>query len=168
MVPLYVVMRYEFSNGVSQCILTKEDNLIQTARTPPYSESDGHDERRSICGSSDIYAKSGKGPESSINFVTCHDGFTLNDLVSYRYKHNEANGENNHDGTDYNFSENHGAEGATTDVGIEVLRKGQIKNFLLTLLISRGVPMLLGGGRISPHARRQQQCLLPGQRNELA
>jgi glycogen operon protein len=98
-----------------------------------------------ICGSADIYTKSGKGPESSINFVTCHDGFTLNDLVSYRYKHNEANGENNHDGTNYNFSENYGAEGETTDAGIEALRKSQIKNFLLTLLISRGVPMLLGG-----------------------
>ncbi len=98
-----------------------------------------------ICGSADIYTKSGKGPESSINFVTCHDGFTLNDLVSYCGKHNEANGENNHDGTDANFSENYGAEGETTDAGIETLRKGQIKNFLLTLLISRGVPMLLGG-----------------------
>ena len=98
-----------------------------------------------ICGSADIYTKSGKGPEGSINFVTCHDGFTLNDLVSYRYKHNEANGENNHDGTDANFSENYGAEGETTDAGIETLRKRQIKNFLLTLLISRGVPMLLGG-----------------------
>jgi isoamylase len=98
-----------------------------------------------ICGSADIYARSGKGPESSINFVTCHDGFTLNDLVSYRDKHNEANGENNHDGTNENFSEDYGAEGKTTGAGIEALRKGQIKNFLLTLLISRGVPMLLGG-----------------------
>ena len=98
-----------------------------------------------ICGSADIYTKSGKGPEGSINFVTCHDGFTLNDLVSYRTKHNEANGENNHDGTDDNFSENYGAEGMTSDAGIETLRKRQIKNFLLTLLISRGVPMLLGG-----------------------
>ena len=98
-----------------------------------------------ICGSADIYTKSGKGPEGSINFVTCHDGFTLNDLVSYRNKHNEANGENNHDGTDANFSENYGAEGETTDAGIESIRKRQIKNFLLTLLISRGVPMLLGG-----------------------
>ena len=98
-----------------------------------------------ICGSADIYTKSGKGPEGSINFVTCHDGFTLNDLVSYRYKHNNANGENNHDGTNANFSENYGAEGETTDAGIETLRKRQIKNFLLTLLISRGVPMLLGG-----------------------
>ena len=98
-----------------------------------------------ICGSSDIYANSGKGPGSSINFVTCHDGFTLNNLVSYRYKHNDANGEDNHDGTDANFSDNYGAEGETADAGIETLRKGQIKNFLLTLLVSRGVPMLLGG-----------------------
>jgi isoamylase len=98
-----------------------------------------------ICGSADIYAKSGKGPEGSINFITCHDGFTLNDLVSYSCKHNEANGENNHDGTDYNFSEHYGAEGETADAGIESVRRRQIKNFLLTLLISRGVPMLLGG-----------------------
>jgi glycogen operon protein len=98
-----------------------------------------------ICGSADIYTKSGKGPEGSINFVACHDGFTLNDLVSYLCKHNEANGENNQDGTNYNLSENYGAEGETTDCGIESLRKGQIKNFLLTLFISRGVPMLLGG-----------------------
>ena len=98
-----------------------------------------------ICGSADIYTKSGKGPEASINFVTCRDGFTLNDLVSYCYKHNEANGENNHDGSDANFSENYGSEGEATDAGIETLRNRQIKNFLLTLLISRGVPMLLGG-----------------------
>jgi isoamylase len=64
-----------------------------------------------ICGSADIYSKSGKGPESSINFVTCHDGFTLNDLVSYQHKHNEANAENNHDGINTNFSENYGVEG---------------------------------------------------------
>ena len=98
-----------------------------------------------ICGSADIYLNSGKGPEGSINFLTCHDGFTLNDLVSYRTKHNEANGENNRDGTDANFSDNFGVEGATSDIGIETLRKRQIKNFLLTLIISRGVPMLLGG-----------------------
>jgi isoamylase len=98
-----------------------------------------------ICGSADIYSKSGKGPESSINFVTSHDGFTLNDLVSYRDKHNQANGENNEDGTNANFSKNYGAEGETADAGIETLRLCQIKNFLLTLMISRGVPMLLGG-----------------------
>ncbi|HSC07564.1 MAG TPA: glycogen debranching protein GlgX [Steroidobacteraceae bacterium] len=98
-----------------------------------------------ICGSADIYAKSGKGPESSINFVTCHDGFTLQDLVSYRHKHNEANGEMNRDGANENFSENYGVEGETADDRIDSIRKRQIKNFLLTLLISRGVPMLLGG-----------------------
>ena len=98
-----------------------------------------------ICGSADIYTTSGKGPEDSINFVTCHDGFTLNDLVSYRDKHNEANGENNRDGTNHNFSDNGGAEGETTDAVIEAARKARIKNFLLTLLISRGVPMLLAG-----------------------
>ena len=98
-----------------------------------------------ICGSADIYATSGKGPECSINFITCHDGFTLHDLVSYRDKHNEANGENNHDGTPENFSANYGVEGETEDAWIASVRKRQIKNFLVTLLISRGVPMLLGG-----------------------
>jgi glycogen operon protein len=98
-----------------------------------------------ICGSADIYSKSGKGPESSINFITCHDGFTLNDLVSYTSKHNEANGENNQDGTNENLSANYGVEGKTHDNQIEDTRKRQIKNFLLTLLISRGVPMLSGG-----------------------
>jgi isoamylase len=98
-----------------------------------------------ICGSADIYQGSGKGPESSINFVTCHDGFTLNDLVSYAHKHNEANGENNRDGADESFSRNYGVEGETSDPEIEAVRKRQIKNFLLTLLISRGVPMLLAG-----------------------
>jgi glycogen operon protein len=105
-----------------------------------------------ICGSADIYHKSGKGPESSINFVTCHDGFTLNDLVSYRSKHNEGNGEDNHDGTDHNFSDNCGMEGPSANPDIEALRKRQIKNFLLTLFISRGVPMLLSGDE----ARRTQ------------
>ena len=98
-----------------------------------------------ICGSADIYTRSGKGPEGSINYITCHDGFTLNDQVSYRYKHNETNGEDNHDGSDANYSDNYGSEGDTTDAAIERVRKGQIKNFLLTLLVSRGVPMLLGG-----------------------
>ena len=98
-----------------------------------------------ICGSADIYTKSGKGPEGSINFVTCHDGFTLNDLVSYREKHNDANGEHNHDGTDANFSDNYGVEGETVDAEIEAVRTRQIKNFLVTLFISRGIPLLLGG-----------------------
>jgi glycogen operon protein len=101
-----------------------------------------------LCGSADIYAASGKGPEASINFVTCHDGFTLHDLVSYQHKHNEANGEDNRDGGNANFSDNYGVEGPTADLGIDTVRKRQIKNFLLTLLISRGVPMLLGGDEV--------------------
>jgi len=98
-----------------------------------------------ICGSADLYQKSGKEPLHSINFVTCHDGFTLNDLVSYKQKHNEANGERNQDGTDENFSDNYGAEGETEDPEVEQIRIRQIKNFLATLFISRGIPLLLGG-----------------------
>jgi glycogen operon protein len=98
-----------------------------------------------ICGSPDLYVRSGKGPECSINFVTCHDGFTLNDLVSYERKHNEANGEDNRDGADENYSANYGVEGESDAPAVETVRQRQIKNFLLTLAISRGVPMLLGG-----------------------
>ena len=108
---------------------------------------------RRIAGSADLYQRSGKGPQSSINFITCHDGFTLNDLVSYRRKHNEANGEGNRDGTDENYSDNYGVEGPTDDSEIEAVRKRQIKNLLLTLFVSRGVPMLLG----SDEFRRTQQ-----------
>jgi isoamylase len=98
-----------------------------------------------ICGSSDLYQSSGKGPASSLNFVTCHDGFTLNDLVSYKQKHNDENGEFGRDGTDANYSDNCGVEGLSDDPGVESMRHRLIKNFLLTLFISRGVPMLLGG-----------------------
>ncbi|HUW97950.1 MAG TPA: glycogen debranching protein GlgX [Acidiferrobacter sp.] len=98
-----------------------------------------------LCGSADVYARSGKGPECSVNFITCHDGFTLNDVVSYRSKHNEANGEDNRDGADENFSANYGIEGVTEDAEVDLVRRRQIKNFLLTLLVSRGVPMILGG-----------------------
>ena len=98
-----------------------------------------------ICGSSDMYSGSGKGPECSINFVTCHDGFTLNDVVSYGRKHNDANGESNRDGANENYSASYGIEGTTDDADVESVRRRQIKNFLLTLAISRGVPMILGG-----------------------
>jgi glycogen operon protein len=98
-----------------------------------------------IGGSSDLYLDSGKGPECSVNFVTCHDGFTLNDLVSYERKHNEANGEDNRDGSNESYSANYGFEGASGDLAVEATRRRQIKNFLLTLAISRGVPMLLAG-----------------------
>ncbi len=98
-----------------------------------------------ICGSEDLYALSGKGPECGINLVAAHDGFTLNDLVSFQSKHNLENGEGNRDGTEANYSANYGIEGPTSDPGVEALRTRQAKNFLLTLFVSRGVPMLLGG-----------------------
>jgi isoamylase len=98
-----------------------------------------------ITGSSDLYARSGKGPESSINFITCHDGFTLADLASYGAKHNGNNGEDNRDGSNDNYSEGYGAEGPTTDPVILLTRERQIRNFLLTLMVSRGVPMLMAG-----------------------
>jgi isoamylase len=98
-----------------------------------------------ICGSSDLYRVSGKGPECSINFVTCHDGFTLADLVSYERKHNETNGEHNRDGAFENYSANYGVEGDSADPAVDAIRRRQIKNFLLTLAVSRGVPMLLAG-----------------------
>jgi glycogen operon protein len=96
-------------------------------------------------GSSDLYQSDGRAPFASINFITAHDGFTLRDLVSYNEKHNEANGEGNKDGTDDNRSWNHGVEGPTDDPEINALRARQQRNFLATLFLSQGVPMLLGG-----------------------
>jgi isoamylase len=98
-----------------------------------------------ITGSSDLYQSDGRHPSASINFVTAHDGFTLADLVSYNEKHNEANGEDNNDGESHNRSWNHGAEGPTDDPEIRSLRRRQQRNFLATLFLSQGVPMLLGG-----------------------
>jgi isoamylase len=98
-----------------------------------------------ITGSSDLYARSGRRPYASVNFVTAHDGFTLHDLVSYNQKHNEANGEDNRDGSDNNRSWNCGVEGETNDPAIQALRAQQKRNFLATLLFSQGVPMLLAG-----------------------
>jgi glycogen operon protein len=96
-------------------------------------------------GSADLYQTDGRRPFASINFITAHDGFTLRDLVSYNEKHNEANGENNKDGTDDNRSWNCGAEGPTDDPHINALRARQQRNYLTTLFLSQGVPMLLGG-----------------------
>jgi isoamylase len=101
-----------------------------------------------LTGSSDLYADDGRRPLASINFVTAHDGFTLRDLVSYDHKHNEANGENNRDGTDDNRSWNHGVEGETTDQHIQALRLRQRRNFLATLFLSQGVPMLSHGDEL--------------------
>jgi isoamylase len=98
-----------------------------------------------LCGSSDLYEQSGRRPYASINFITCHDGFTLRDLVSHNEKHNEANGEENRDGHDDNLSWNCGAEGPTEDPEVDALRDRQQRNLLATLLLSQGVPMLLAG-----------------------
>jgi glycogen operon protein len=101
-----------------------------------------------ITGSSDLYGDDGRQPTASINFVTAHDGFTLQDLVSYNEKHNQANGENNRDGESYNRSWNCGAEGLTDDPDITRLRNRQKRNFLATLFLSQGVPMLLAGDEL--------------------
>jgi glycogen operon protein len=98
-----------------------------------------------LTGSSDLYENDGRRPVASINFVTAHDGFTLNDLVTYAHKHNEANGEDNRDGEEHNRSFNCGVEGPTEDPDINALRIRQQRNFLATLLLSQGVPMLLAG-----------------------
>jgi len=113
-----------------------------------------------LCGSSDLYEWSSRRPYSSINFITCHDGFTLHDLVSYNGKHNEANGENNRDGASDNMSWNCGAEGPTDDPAINALRARQTRNFLVTLLLSQGVPMLLAGDEIAntQHGNNNAYC----------
>ena len=101
-----------------------------------------------LAGSSDLYGQSGRQPYASINFVTAHDGFTLNDLVSYNQKHNDANQEDSRDGTDDNESWNCGVEGPTDDPAIQQLRERQKRNFFATLLLSQGVPMIAGGDEI--------------------
>jgi isoamylase len=98
-----------------------------------------------LSGSSDLFNRRGRKPWATVNFVTAHDGFTLNDLVSYNDKHNEPNGEDNRDGHDNNHSWNHGAEGPTVDQTIAALRERQKRNFLSTLLLSQGTPMILAG-----------------------
>ncbi len=106
-----------------------------------------------LAGSADLYATNGRTPNHSINFVAAHDGFTLNDLVSYNHKHNEANGEKNRDGHNHNVSYNYGVEGPTKNPRIQAIRARQAKNFLATLLLSQGTPMLNGGDEF----RRTQQ-----------
>ena len=101
-----------------------------------------------LSGSNDLYAQSGRKPYASINFVTAHDGFTLADLVSYNDKHNEANGEDNRDGESNNLSWNCGAEGPTDDAQINALRQRQVRNFLATLMLSQGVPMISHGDEL--------------------
>jgi isoamylase len=106
-----------------------------------------------IAGSSDLYADDRRLPGNGVNFITCHDGFTLHDLVSHNDKHNEANGEDNRDGCDDNLSWNCGAEGETADVAILALRRRQAKNFMAILFLSQGVPMILAGDEVL-HSQR--------------
>jgi glycogen operon protein len=101
-----------------------------------------------LTGSSDLYHHNGRGPQASVNFVTCHDGFTLEDLVSYENKHNESNGEHNRDGTDQNWSRNWGVEGPAAATHIVRLRERIKKNFVATLAFSQGVPMLSHGDEL--------------------
>ncbi|MGE3840310.1 MAG: glycogen debranching protein GlgX [Vicinamibacterales bacterium] len=101
-----------------------------------------------VAGSSDLYERTGRRPYASINFVTCHDGFTLRDLVTYNQKHNDGNGDENRDGENHNLSWNCGVEGDTDDPGILRLRDRQVRNFLATLLLSQGVPMIAAGDEI--------------------
>ena len=115
-----------------------------------------------LLGSPEIYGHKEREVEQSVNFVTCHDGFTLNDLVSYNGKHNEANGEDNRDGTDDNRSWNCGVEGPTDDPAVEKLRNRQVKNFLDDHHAFAGRPDDSDGRRSAADAARQQQCLLPG------
>ena len=106
-----------------------------------------------LAGSADLFDKRGRRPWASVNFVTAHDGFTLNDLVSYNEKHNEANGENNQDGNNHNLSLNYGVEGPTNDPAIRAVRERQKRNVLATLILSRGTPMLLAGDEFG-HTQR--------------
>jgi isoamylase len=119
-----------------------------------------------LCASPDNFNHLGRQPWASVNFVTAHDGFTLNDVVSYNEKHNEANGEDNRDGHSHNRSWNHGAEGPTDDVAIKGLRKRQMKNMLATLLLAQGTPMLLAGDEFARTQRGNNNAY--GQDNEIS
>lgn len=111
-----------------------------------------------LAGSSDLYRDDGRRPSASINFVTCHDGFTLQDMVSYNTKHNELNGEGNRDGNDDNNSWNCGVEGPTSDPDVQAIRERQKRNLLATLLLSQGVPMILSGDELSHTAHGNNNC----------
>ena len=111
-----------------------------------------------LCGSDDLYA--GRGPLHSINYICCHDGFTLNDLVSYNHKHNEANGEGNRDGSDANWSWNCGVEGPTDQHDVLAIRGRQVRNLMATLMLSQGVPMIMGGDEFlrTQHGNNNAWC----------
>ena len=119
-----------------------------------------------LTGSSDLYQSSGRLPTNSVNFITCHDGFTLFDMVSYNEKHNQANGEDNRDGDSNNHSWNCGAEGASDDPEVNGLRQKQVKNFMAVLMLSQGVPMILAGDEVLRSQQGNNNCYC--QDNELS
>ncbi len=184
-----VIWSLEFCQGISKAALIAEawdaGGLYQVGGFPGYRWQEWNGRYRDVmrrfvrgdkglvgevatrlAGSSDLYQPSGRHPFNSINFITCHDGFTLNDLVSYSRKHNEANGEENRDGTDENFSFNYGVEGKTTDKKILQLRLKQAKNFMALLFLSQGVPMLLSGDEALRTQKGNNNCWC--QDNELS
>jgi glycogen operon protein len=129
------------------------DTFRDTVRDFWRGSAPASDLTRRLCASADVFNRHGRKPWASVNFITAHDGFTLNDLVSYNDKHNEANGENNQDGTSDNRSWNCGVEGPTDDPAVNALRARQMRNMLATLLLAHGTPMLLAGDEF---ARTQQ------------
>ncbi len=184
-----VIWSLEFCHGISRAALIAEawdaGGLYQVGGFPGYRWQEWNGRYRDVIrrfvrgdkglvgevatrltGSSDLYQPSGRHPFNSINFITCHDGFTLNDLVSYSRKHNEANGEENRDGADENFSFNYGIEGETKDKKIQRLRLRQAKNFISLLFLSQGVPMLLSGDEALRTQKGNNNCWC--QDNELS
>lgn len=139
---LYQVGRFPFGRRWSEWNGSYRDDIRRFWRGEPGMAAAAASR---VCGSADLYQWSGRLPRHSVNFVTCHDGFTLWDLVSYNRKHNEANGEENRDGMDENHSWNCGAEGETKDPKILALRRRQARNLMATALLSQGVPMILAG-----------------------
>ncbi len=118
-----------------------------------------------LAGSSDLYADDGRSPYASVNFLTAHDGFTLRDTVSYEQKHNQANGEDNRDGSDDNRSQSFGVEGETDDPEIVALRRRVAANLMVTLCLSNGVPMITAGDERGRTQRGNNNPYVPGQRD---
>jgi isoamylase len=190
--PMYhapVVWNIEFSNILSHTRLIAEawdaGGLYQVGGFPGYRWAEWNGRYRDIVrqyvkgdpglipefatrltGSSDLYQSSGRQPTNSINFISCHDGFTLYDMVSYNEKHNLANGEDNRDGDNHNHSRNYGAEGPTDAPAINRLRLQQVKNFMAILMLSQGVPMILAGDEILRTQQGNNNCYC--QNNELS
>jgi isoamylase len=190
--PMYhapIVWNIEFSNILSHTRLIAEawdaGGLYQVGGFPGYRWAEWNGRYRDLVrqfvkgdpglvpelatrltGSSDLYQSSGRLPINSVNFITCHDGFTLYDLVSYNEKHNQANGEGNRDGDNQNHSRNYGAEGETDDPAVNARRKKQVKNFMAVLMLSQGVPMILAGDEILRSQQGNNNCYC--QDNELS